>query len=565
MKENTDKSIVTSCSNKFFPSLLNLIGSIKTNYPNHPNIYVYNLGLAGNYISELKQIDKVQVVEMPEFCSFWRKCYTWKTYIFSNPFSRYTLYLDAGNEVLKDLDILFSEIERDGYLLVEQDLPLKLIVPKEYYSLFEIDKIDKERKVITAGIFGFDKSNQVIGDLINQLHDASLSGLCLGFSKNELWKNKYPNKTEFIRNCEMFRHDTTLLTMLAYKLLPDIRTNDVKRFSPFEEISHGQLVRNFRMNYTHLPYIYKTQSDHSRYHMVNRAIVELFLIAKKINLRIKNYMKLNSVNVFDHIYTSELKSIMDSFHTYPGENNGKYSNIRFYHLQKAKIVNDFINKKDSTKNKLTLLDAGCGTGPYSKIASGKFDKIFSYEYDENELNRARNNLSNIENIEFGQVDLRKIPLADKTVDTLICSEVLEHVENEQLAASELYRVLKNGGSAIVSMPNKNSLFYKRVKSKTRDLYKAYTKGEILKYSDWERVRHFSFSSKDIENIFLNAGFSIVRRNGVNLLPLPTPVRKLLIENLPRCFHLWVKLETYLCAIIPKYCSFYFLELTKKTD
>lgn len=561
MKENTDKSIVTSCSNKFFPSLLNLIGSIKTNYPDHPNIYVYNLGLAGNYVAELNQIDGVKVVKTPEFCSFWRKCYTWKTYIFSNPFSRYTLYLDAGNEVLKNLDVLFEEIERDGYIFVEQGVPLKKIVPKEYYSVLGIEKIDKERNAITAGIFGFDKSNPVVCNLIDQLHDASLSGLCLGFSKKELWKNKYPNKTEFIRNCEMFRHDTTLLTVFAYKLIPNIVTNNVKRFSPFYEKSEQQLICNMRMNYVQLPYIYKTSSNHSKFYFLNRIIIIIFLIIKKENLRLKKYIKTNKKNVFENIYSRDLIEIMDKFHTYPGENNGMYSNIRFYHLQKAKIVYEFV--KQNFSNQSVLLDAGCGTGPYSKMASFGYKKVFAFEYNELELDKAKDNLSGITNIEFGKVDLRSTPLENESVDSFICSEVLEHINNESIAASELYRVLKTGGRAIVSMPNKNSLFYKRIKLKSNDIFRSYNKGEILSHTDWERVRHFSFSSIDIERIFTDAGFKITKRNGVNLIPLPTFIRKFLIEKVPLAFYLWVKIESRLCNIFSKYCSFYFLELTKK--
>ena len=131
-----DKAIITSASNKFFPSLINLLGSIKKNYPNHPKIFVYDLGLFWMFRKELEQIENVEVLNIPHFCKFWRSCYTWKTYILSHPLSDLNFYLDAGTQILRPLDEIFLEIEKDGYFAVSQEVPLSLICPLEYKSLF---------------------------------------------------------------------------------------------------------------------------------------------------------------------------------------------------------------------------------------------------------------------------------------------------------------------------------------------------------------------------------------------------------------------------------------------
>lgn len=41
---------------------------------------------------------------------------------------------------------------------------------------------------------------------------------------------------------------------------------------------------------------------------------------------------------------------------------------------------------------------------------------------------------------------------DNTFDFILCSHILEHVPNDQKAMAEIYRVLRNGGSAIVMAP-----------------------------------------------------------------------------------------------------------------
>ena len=50
-------------------------------------------------------------------------------------------------------------------------------------------------------------------------------------------------------------------------------------------------------------------------------------------------------------------------------------------------------------------------------------------------------------------DIHKIPLADQSVDSVICHSVLEHVENPLQAVREIYRVLKLGGRAFIHIPS----------------------------------------------------------------------------------------------------------------
>lgn len=51
-----------------------------------------------------------------------------------------------------------------------------------------------------------------------------------------------------------------------------------------------------------------------------------------------------------------------------------------------------------------------------------------------------------------RVDITDIPFEHNRFDRIICSHVLEHIEEDHKAMSELFRILKPGGSAIIAVP-----------------------------------------------------------------------------------------------------------------
>lgn len=51
-----------------------------------------------------------------------------------------------------------------------------------------------------------------------------------------------------------------------------------------------------------------------------------------------------------------------------------------------------------------------------------------------------------------QGDLKHLPFKDGSVDTLVCTGVLEHILDPQQAVQEMYRVLKNGGRVFCETP-----------------------------------------------------------------------------------------------------------------
>jgi len=105
------------------------------------------------------------------------------------------------------------------------------------------------------------------------------------------------------------------------------------------------------------------------------------------------------------------------------------------------------------------------------------------------------NQSGIQNI-----DLTSLPFPDNDFDYIICNHVLEHIPNDKLAMREMYRVLKNQGAAIITIPIKESL-----KETLEDPNAISPKERERLYGQWDHVRHYGLDVKDrLESV----GFSV---------------------------------------------------------
>ena len=108
-----------------------------------------------------------------------------------------------------------------------------------------------------------------------------------------------------------------------------------------------------------------------------------------------------------------------------------------------------------------FLDAGAGFGRHAFEAARNGATVFALDYAADEVTMTRATFgAMIEAKEipasgFGGVlqgDATRLPFADNTFDRVVTSEVLEHIQNDVSAISELHRVLKPGGTLGVTVP-----------------------------------------------------------------------------------------------------------------
>ncbi len=100
----------------------------------------------------------------------------------------------------------------------------------------------------------------------------------------------------------------------------------------------------------------------------------------------------------------------------------------------------------------TCLDLGCSSGTITTALAPLFARTVGLDYDETALKNAERAGSCTPC--FLRGDALRLPLPDRSIDIVICAQVYEHVPDDTLLVAEIYRVLKPGGMAFFSGPNK---------------------------------------------------------------------------------------------------------------
>ena len=107
-----------------------------------------------------------------------------------------------------------------------------------------------------------------------------------------------------------------------------------------------------------------------------------------------------------------------------------------------------------------VLDIGCGHGRHSWEAHRRNScLLYSLDIEEENLIKTRHvlRLMDEEAMSDGnwlvmRGDTMKLPFRDSSFDKIICSEVLEHLPDDQQCMREIVRVLKEDGILAVSVP-----------------------------------------------------------------------------------------------------------------
>lgn len=97
-----------------------------------------------------------------------------------------------------------------------------------------------------------------------------------------------------------------------------------------------------------------------------------------------------------------------------------------------------------------FLDFGCGRGEFIGELKGKAKESYGLDVDREAISEAKRRYPHVR-FSLGKVG-EPLPYKDKFFDVVFVFHVLEHVDSEERAISEAFRVLKKGGMLFLASP-----------------------------------------------------------------------------------------------------------------
>lgn len=172
---------------------------------------------------------------------------------------------------------------------------------------------------------------------------------------------------------------------------------------------------------------------------------------------------------------------------------------RIWHMNKLHTILGFIDFPAKT-----ILDVGSASGWFISKIQEKFPKTKCYGidiYDKAIIHGKKL----YPKIAFAVADARKMPFKNESFDVVVCTEVLEHVDDPKSVLLEIKRVLRKDGVGVIELDSGSWLF-----SLSWFLWRKFH-GKV-----WKDAHVHSFNSKKLERIIDSCGFDIIAKKKFNL-------------------------------------------------
>lgn len=118
--------------------------------------------------------------------------------------------------------------------------------------------------------------------------------------------------------------------------------------------------------------------------------------------------------------------------------------------KRLRVVFKTLFKKIPLEGK-KFLDVGCGLGYFSVRASKFGARIYGIDIGNRLVGICRNRCPKGK---FSVASGAKLPFKDNSFDIVLCTEVIEHVNDQKGVINEIFRVLKKDGYLVITTPNK---------------------------------------------------------------------------------------------------------------
>ena len=168
--------------------------------------------------------------------------------------------------------------------------------------------------------------------------------------------------------------------------------------------------------------------------------------------------------------------------------------MNFWHVGRREILQEVLDRYLENKKNNEILEIGCGTGGNS-LFLGCFGNVTGIDSSNVSIEFARK----YDFSRLVQEDASSLSFLGNEFDLVAGLDVLEHIQDDETAIKETFRVLKQGGFFLITVP----------------AYKF-----LWSHHDQALYHHRRYSKKELFAKLQAAGFQIVAHNRFAMLGVP---------------------------------------------
>lgn len=166
----------------------------------------------------------------------------------------------------------------------------------------------------------------------------------------------------------------------------------------------------------------------------------------------------------------------------------------------------------------TVLNIGCGDGVQAVIYGGNFKKMVGVDINQSRLEVAKQLAlaHGFNNFEAVLSNAEEMPL-DERFDKIIAIDIIEHVINPTKVISEIFRLLKNDGSLLITFPVLHDKWENFFRFVGRKILRR--KGKTVRREGWDPDAHqYDYKLKDWFGLMDKGNFSRVGYRATTMFP-----------------------------------------------
>lgn len=169
---------------------------------------------------------------------------------------------------------------------------------------------------------------------------------------------------------------------------------------------------------------------------------------------------------------------------------------KYWHKRRFEEVSSLLEKVDGN-----VLDIGCADGMFTKVIHDKTHakKVVAIDVLKKSIDWAKKHWKKYKDMEFRVGDGEHLKFKSQTFDAVVALEVLEHVHEPIKVLTEIKRILKKNGYAVLLVPSDSNLF----KAVWYLWLHFYPRGWV-----WRETHIQTYRNNMLTKVCLKAGFKI---------------------------------------------------------